>query len=295
MPEGKSIVHPGSYCPRCQHPVRGYDNIPVLSWLILRGRCRDCRAPISPRYPLVEATGALLFLVIAVCEVTLRATNLPGHAGPAATFDTWAIAAYHLSLLCALLCVALIAYDRKRVPWRLTAVILGVGLVAAAVLPLLQPVSLTGKLSGQAGMGRMEGLATGLAGGATGLLFGAAAWPAALTRRGRRSDARVSASLHGAVLTGTFLGWQAVVGIAAAVVIFHTIVVAALCRVGKRPLWLWPALLALTTLGYICIWDRIAAWLPWLVTGARGMTLVGACLATWIVSTLVWFAFLRPT
>jgi leader peptidase (prepilin peptidase) / N-methyltransferase len=65
LPEGESLVHPGSRCPHCGHPVRPYDNVPVLSWLWLRGRCRDCGQPISARYPLVEAlTGVLCALVV---------------------------------------------------------------------------------------------------------------------------------------------------------------------------------------------------------------------------------------
>ena len=61
FPRGLSIVRPGSRCPRCQAPIRPYDNLPLISFLILRGRCRVCRAPISWRYPLVEAvSGGLL-------------------------------------------------------------------------------------------------------------------------------------------------------------------------------------------------------------------------------------------
>jgi leader peptidase (prepilin peptidase)/N-methyltransferase len=60
LPRRESLVHPRSHCPNCEAPVRPYDNIPILSWLLLRGRCRDCRARISPRYPLVEAATALL-------------------------------------------------------------------------------------------------------------------------------------------------------------------------------------------------------------------------------------------
>src|SRR3954447_11479464 len=67
LPEGESLIKPPSHCPHCGHPVRPYDNIPVVSWLILRGRCRDCGAPISFRYPLVEAlTGLLCALVVIV-------------------------------------------------------------------------------------------------------------------------------------------------------------------------------------------------------------------------------------
>lgn len=65
LPEGESLMRPGSRCPQCGHPVRPYDNVPVLSWLWLRGRCRDCGEPISVRYPLVEAlTGVLCALVV---------------------------------------------------------------------------------------------------------------------------------------------------------------------------------------------------------------------------------------
>ena len=58
VPLGLSVVRPASRCPGCGHEVRRRDNVPVLSWVLLRGRCRDCAAPISVRYPLVElATG----------------------------------------------------------------------------------------------------------------------------------------------------------------------------------------------------------------------------------------------
>ena len=58
LPAGESIVTPGSRCPRCRRPIAWYDNVPVASWVVLRGRCRGCRAPISIRYPLVELLGA---------------------------------------------------------------------------------------------------------------------------------------------------------------------------------------------------------------------------------------------
>lgn len=61
VPRGLSIVRPGSACPSCGHEIRAYDNVPVLAWLWLRGRCRDCHAPISPRYPLVELATGILF------------------------------------------------------------------------------------------------------------------------------------------------------------------------------------------------------------------------------------------
>jgi leader peptidase (prepilin peptidase)/N-methyltransferase len=66
VPMGESLVHPGSHCPTCDSAIRARHNVPVLGWLVLRGRCADCRAPISVRYPLVELTTSLLFMAITV-------------------------------------------------------------------------------------------------------------------------------------------------------------------------------------------------------------------------------------
>lgn len=74
IPSGKSIVMPASACPKCGDPIRPYDNIPVLSYLILRGKCRKCKTPISPMYPLVEFLTGLLFLACyAVFGLTIEA------------------------------------------------------------------------------------------------------------------------------------------------------------------------------------------------------------------------------
>jgi len=59
IPAGFSIVSPPSRCPKCSHPIRFYDNIPVIGYLLLRGKCRDCQASISPRYPLIELMTAV--------------------------------------------------------------------------------------------------------------------------------------------------------------------------------------------------------------------------------------------
>src|SRR5688572_15848348 len=64
LPRGESLVHPRSRCPGCATPVRPLDNVPVLSWLALRGRCRTCKTPISPRYPLIEALTAALCVAV---------------------------------------------------------------------------------------------------------------------------------------------------------------------------------------------------------------------------------------
>jgi leader peptidase (prepilin peptidase)/N-methyltransferase len=73
IPRGESIVFPWSHCPACGHRIRPPDNIPIVSYVLLRGRCRDCRAPISPKYPAVEAAvGALTALAAARYGVSLE-------------------------------------------------------------------------------------------------------------------------------------------------------------------------------------------------------------------------------
>ncbi len=73
LPRGESLVHPRSRCPHCDTQLRAIDNIPVLSWLALRGRCHHCGAPISARYPLVElTTGALFAAVVATQDDAVR-------------------------------------------------------------------------------------------------------------------------------------------------------------------------------------------------------------------------------
>jgi leader peptidase (prepilin peptidase) / N-methyltransferase len=72
VPRAESIVFPNSRCPSCQSQIRAYDNLPIVSYAILRGRCRACRAPISPRYPAVEALTALLWAAVFLVDVYWR-------------------------------------------------------------------------------------------------------------------------------------------------------------------------------------------------------------------------------
>lgn len=64
LPRGQSLVTPPSRCTTCGYALRWFDNVPIASWVFLRGRCRGCRAPISPQYPIVELTTGLLFLLV---------------------------------------------------------------------------------------------------------------------------------------------------------------------------------------------------------------------------------------
>jgi leader peptidase (prepilin peptidase)/N-methyltransferase len=66
VPIGQSLVRPPSHCPHCEHPIRARHNLPVVGWLLLRGRCADCAAPISPRYPLAELGTGVAFVLVAL-------------------------------------------------------------------------------------------------------------------------------------------------------------------------------------------------------------------------------------
>src|ERR1700729_4043517 len=68
LPRHESLVTPGSHCPSCGGAIKPYDNLPVLGWLLLRGRCRNCKTKISARYPLVEALTAALAIAVVLTK-----------------------------------------------------------------------------------------------------------------------------------------------------------------------------------------------------------------------------------
>jgi leader peptidase (prepilin peptidase)/N-methyltransferase len=98
IPRGESVVYPPSHCPKCKEPIRWHDNVPVLSYLLLRGRCRSCKEPIPVKYPLVELlTGALT--AATVCKFGLSFNSL-----------------YYLILIYYLIVVGLIDLETMEVP-----------------------------------------------------------------------------------------------------------------------------------------------------------------------------------
>ncbi len=105
VPLGVSVVRPPSACAMCSAPVRPYDNIPIVSWLVLRGRCRDCAAPFSIRYPLIELATALAFAAIA-------AVQLPALVATTTMTDALAVLLVTVALLYfASISIALTAID----------------------------------------------------------------------------------------------------------------------------------------------------------------------------------------
>jgi prepilin signal peptidase PulO-like enzyme (type II secretory pathway) len=269
LPAGLNIAWPGSFCPLCHHPIRWYDNIPVLGWVLLQGRCRDCRAPIAVRYPLVEAATSLLFVVVAIHEIFHDAANLPARvAGPAASgqplmplTEIIVIYGYHLLLLCTLLAAGLIAYDAKRQPLRLFVPMFLVGLLAPAWFPWLHPVPAWPNLA----TGRFAGLLDSAAGLAAGLLLGGLATYAGRSKRGETAATPLTSAasdlLGGAVCVGIVLGWQAACALTVgATVLYHGLRLASRAqpKVGRLPAVAW---LGLATLTWIVYWTRIPSWL----------------------------------
>jgi leader peptidase (prepilin peptidase)/N-methyltransferase len=170
LPRRESVVTPPSRCPACSALIRPFDNVPVLSYLALRGRCRSCRTPISIRYPLVEAANAALFFLVAeVYGPTPRSLAL-------------------LALATALLVLTLIDLDHQILPDVITLPGIGAG-VLASLLP-------------GSGVSWKESLASA-AGGYLVFAAVAVAW-----ERLRGIEALGQGDWKMAAMLGAFLGWQ---------------------------------------------------------------------------------------
>jgi leader peptidase (prepilin peptidase) / N-methyltransferase len=206
LPLGISLVRPPSHCPACKRPIRWFDNVPVFGWILLRGRCRSCRSPISVRYPLVEAATAAIFGVLALVEYTSPSIY---------QYQPLGICLYHLVLLCTLLCAALIEADDNRPPLRLflPALVAGITVPLFWVVPRLgQPCA--GLRLPTWAAGAIDGLAGLAAGVLLVLLAGAATWALGGRPHARRRIASgLAKTLTGWAIAlgcaGLFLGWEA--------------------------------------------------------------------------------------
>ncbi len=125
LPRHESLVWPGSRCPQCGTAIRPYDNVPVLGWLWLRGRCRSCHAPISARYPVVEALTAVLAVAVVLTKHSVHDIALG------------------LALIAFLVPIALIDLDTRTIPNKITA---PAAVVAIAIGLLTDPSRVPGQL-----------------------------------------------------------------------------------------------------------------------------------------------------
>ncbi len=169
LPNRMSLAMPASHCPSCLVPIKPYDNVPVLSWLMLRGHCRSCAEPIAARYPLVEACTAALFAAVVAVHHTDVAALVLG-----------------LVLVAFLVPIALIDLDRKIIPNRLTlpaavlAVVLGTALDPGGEVERLIAAAAAAAVLGLPWLLNPNGVGLGDAKlmGVLGLYLGAAVAPA---------------------------------------------------------------------------------------------------------------------
>ncbi len=126
----KSVVWPGSRCPRCLEEIAFRDNVPILGWILLRGRCRTCSLPISVRYPLIEFLAGLLFLGVFLADL------VPGGSLEARDFLRLG---YHLLLVSLLLIATFIDFDYYILPDSITVTGMLLGLIVGTLFPDARP------------------------------------------------------------------------------------------------------------------------------------------------------------
>ncbi len=180
MPKGESIVMPGSHCPHCKKPIAWYDNVPLLSFLILRGKCRQCREKISPRYFGVELVSGILWMFLG------------------STYPVGGTLAAGLLFFSILLCVTITDLETGYIPDKLTLP----GILAGLILSALAP-ELVGQAIWQFGI--WESLLGILAGGGLLLVTGYLGDFIFKTETMGGGDIKLLA------LIGAFLGWQKVI------------------------------------------------------------------------------------
>ncbi|MEI7837013.1 MAG: prepilin peptidase [Planctomycetota bacterium] len=132
VPRNESVVFPPSHCPGCGKGIRWYDNIPIFSWLALKGRCRFCHSDISPRYLVIEAATGGLFVALYVSYYVFWSR---GRYQTETFSHSWPMYAAHVALLCGLLACAMVDIESWIVPLEACWVVSLGGLISAALKP----------------------------------------------------------------------------------------------------------------------------------------------------------------
>lgn len=258
VPAGLSIVKPRSRCPKCLTPILTRDNLPVIGWLMLRGRCRACKEPISTRYPTVEFIAGAVFTALAFGELVFPGRTLPIEPGFAEFYPLVGICLYHFALLCGLGAATMIVYDGARVPFGFWRILLAIGFLAPLIRPALRPLAVVhpaALLARSISFERIvSGAVTGLVGLALGIVLGVASWPASSHLTRARSGHVDAAAMLGCV--GLFLGWQAVCGVAVLAAAAWAVRQVVYC-LGAKPRAPWQAYPAGAALVWILGWRKI--------------------------------------
>lgn len=150
VPRGKRLLWPPSSCASCRTRIHGRDNIPILGWILLSGRCRTCNAPISARYPIIEAIVATLFISLYYVELLSGGENIPvrmpnSYRGVVwillyTKWDLLGLYFYHCAMLSVLLAVAMMNFDGFRLPIRAAVFLLVAFALLSIASPALHPV-----------------------------------------------------------------------------------------------------------------------------------------------------------
>ena len=258
MPRGINLAYPPSRCPKCETPIKPWHNIPVLSWLALRGRCRYCGTGISSRYFLVELTTALMFLGLMLIEVRTGGANLPFRETSeggllqllrSGDWELFGLFAYHAAALSLLFALTLIVSDGHPVPRRLLGYGLMLGILPASIWPDLHPVhwSLSPTIEAEGLLGLVDSIAGAAAGCAVGLLMG-----------------RAGVGMMPAIaIVGTFLGWQAAVsvGLMTAIVLIPLTIASRMKH--SRPTITPVAVVLVATMLQVAFWAQLVQYQWW--------------------------------
>lgn len=256
LPLGKNIVYPGSSCPRCGHSIRLWHNLPILGWLLLGGKCRDCKLPISARYPLVEFLMASIFVGVALVMVeflkgsqtVLWASRVEGiRPLSSESVPFWTTYLVLMLMYFTLLGIALIDFDRQPMPWSLYLPIMFVGVFIPLLWPEIRPLP---AWHGWSLAAWQEALADGAAGAALGALLGLA------VSAGWRITSRQEPTfrpLLTLVTVGLVLGWQVTL-----VITLFAAIAAVLSRglfraLGSEEVLPWPAWLLVMAVLVPCL------------------------------------------
>lgn len=198
IPWEKSVIWPASHCPRCLTAIAPQDNVPILSWLALRGECRSCGLPISVRYPLIEALVGLLFAAVYVVDV-VYASGVPwGPVQPAALVRL----TYHLVLVSLLVVATFIDYDLWVIPDLVTVPGMAFAVTLGAACPWVRPEP-------AAAANAWDGLVSGVVGW---LVGGGLTWAVrVIGSLVARREAMGFGDVTLMAMIGGFLGWEAAV------------------------------------------------------------------------------------
>ena len=288
LPLGRSVVSGGSSCPRCGRAITWRDNLPVVGWLLLGGRCRACALTIAARYPIVEAACAGLCTAVFFRELPSDGANIPLRTPGFWTGINWvltslqpdllALYVWHCLALCTLLAWGLIVQDGHRVPGRAVRHVLAAATAATGVLPLLHPLPVAAGselLTAAAAWpdwlvrGLAVSVAGGLTGGLAGLLLGG------MLRLRLEGDAAGRSGLPlvpprslaaGLALVGIACGWQGMLGTATVLLAACLLQLLAWSALRGWPTLAVELLLVPAAFVHLCAWkqlgDTFGRWWP---------------------------------